>query len=511
MASHQNQFYDLGQQSMLRMIRSARSRLSREHSVGLEDDKASSRNSIGGQVGSSQLAGDRQTKRSSTARSSFGGVGRNRLSRSRSSLDSAAGSENVAPEKSQEPVNRGGSALGEITNIAVVPMPHSEASNAVKPTLSGAGQQTTMMASQGQAAAAREPSLAQQPKPSSTAATFASTGAASADYVEADVKNAEDPQHVMEYMPDIFTLLQKEEALCRVSPGYMDRQVHVNAKMRGILVDWLVSVQQKYKLKAETLFMAISLLDRYLEQKATARRYLQLVGVTSMLIAAKWEEVYPPQINDFVYVTDKAYTKEDIVKMEVAILGALDFKICRPTPMQFLDRYQSVNGCSEAHFHLAQYLLELTLVDYNMLKYCPSRLAAASVLLSNKLLRKQPSWKAAAVKHTNFNEQMLKECAKEMCALLEYAEHSPLQAVRKKFSQTKYNSVAKLSFTGAPSSGSATDEASRLSIGTDRRRSLGGSDLSRPPTSSPGAPPPPASSALFDKTCLGGALDLAAI
>merc|ERR1740130_2105828 len=326
---------------------------------------------------------------------------------------------------------------------------------------------------QGQAAAAREPSLAQQPKPSSAAATFASTGAASADYVEADEKNAEDPQQVLEYLPDIYRVLQREEAFHTASPCYMDRQVHVNAKMRGILVDWLVSVQQKYKLKAETLFMAISLLDRYLEQKATARRYLQLVGVTSMLIAAKFEEVYPPQINDFVYVTDKAYTKEDIIKMEVAILGALDFKICTPTPMQFLDRYQSVNGCSESHQHLAQYLLELTLPDYNMLKYTPSRLAASAVLLSNKLLRKQPSWKAAAVKQTHFTEQMLKGCAMEMCALLEHAEQNPLQAVRKKFSQSKYNSVAKLSFTGTTAM-PANDEVRSITPRRSGRSSVGG-------------------------------------
>jgi cyclin B len=178
-----------------------------------------------------------------------------------------------------------------------------------------------------------------------------------------------------------------------------------------------------------------------------------------MLIAAKFEEIYPPQINDFVYVTDKAYTKENIVKMEVIMLNALDFKICRPTPLHFLDRYQLVNGCTEDHRSLAQYLLELSLVDYNMLKYSPSRMAAASILLSNKLLRRQPSWKPAVVKLTRFTEQMLKDCAKEMCALLESAEHGTLQAVRKKFSQTKYHSVAKINFLAAPSNAIPVEEA----------------------------------------------------
>jgi cyclin B len=496
MASHQNPLFDLGQQSMLRMIRSARSRLSREQSI--EDEKALSRNSLG-QVGGAQLTGDRP-KRASTARS-FSGVGRHRLTRSRSSLESG-NSENAAPEKPQEAPTRGGGVLGEITNnvtnTAAAPL-----GDQVKPVFGGA--------------LIQDPGPV-QPLPVPSAASNA-THVASNDYIECDARNAEDPQHVMEYLPDIFHVLQREEILLAPSPGYMSRQVHVNTKMRGILVDWLVSVQQKYKLKAETLFLAISLLDRYLEKQATARRYLQLVGVTSLLIAAKFEEIYPPQINDFVYVTDKAYSKEDIVKMEVAMLSALDFKVCRPTPVQFLERYQSINGCTEAHRDLAQYLLELTLVDYNMLKYSPSRLAAAAVLLSNKLLRRQPSWRATAEQQTHFTEQMLKECAKEMCALLEYAEQNPLQAVRKKFSQQKYHSVAKLSFTAGPPPVPPAEEgklqdarsiAARRSVGgNERRRSVLGNDLpagSRLPASSPGAPPPPVSS-----NCGTMALDMATI
>jgi len=277
----------------------------------------------------------------------------------------------------------------------------------------------------------------------------------------------------------------------------MERQAHVNVKMRGILVDWLVLVQQKYKLKAETLFLAISLLDRYLEKKATGRRHLQLVGVTVLLIAAKFEEMYPPAISVLIYVTDKAYTRDDIIKMEVSIMTALDFKICSPTPMHFLDRYQSLNGCSEAHRSLAQYLLELTLLDYNMLKYGASIRAASAVFLSNKLLRHQPAWKAALVKQSGFTEAMLKDCGKEICVLVEYAESNPLQAVRKKFSQAKYQSVAQLNFTGAnPPSQTGEEEPHsnipRRSLAGERRRSMIGNEPSlgsRPPLSSQGGTP----------------------
>jgi cyclin B len=284
----------------------------------------------------------------------------------------------------------------------------------------------------------------------------------------------DDPQHVAEYAPDIFNNLQRGESVHMPSPGYMDKQVQINAKMRAILVDWLVDVHRKYKLHSETLFLTVSLIDQYLELRTTTQRNLQLVGVTAMLIAAKFEEVYPPQIKDLVYVTDKAYSRDDILKMEVSILTALQFKVCRPTAMNFLERYQLISGCTDAHRDLAQYLLELSLVDYKMIKYTPSHLAAASVLLSNKLLRR-PAWTPAAVRHTRMTEPMLKECAKEICLLLELAESASLQAVRKKFSQVKHHSIAKLNFMAPPgSSGERSTTARRLSAPSGRRSSGGG-------------------------------------
>merc|ERR1740130_2003582 len=149
----------------------------------------------------------------------------------------------------------------------------------------------------------------------------------------------------------------------------MDLQPDLNAKMRAILVDWLVEVAMKYKLKSETLFSAVSIVDRYLEKRQVPRKKLQLVGVTGMLIAAKFEEIYPPEIRDFVYITDKAYTKEEVLGMEVNMLTALEFQVNCPTVAHFFERYERINRCSDAHRHLLQYVLELTLPDVKMLRY----------------------------------------------------------------------------------------------------------------------------------------------
>jgi len=97
--------------------------------------------------------------------------------------------------------------------------------------------------------------------------------------------------------------------------------------MRAILVDWLVEVHLKFKLVPESLYLTVNLIDRYLEREQVNRQKLQLVGVTAMLIACKYEEIYPPIVKDFVYITDNAYTKEEILEMERKMLSVLDFNI----------------------------------------------------------------------------------------------------------------------------------------------------------------------------------------
>jgi len=294
---------------------------------------------------------------------------------------------------------------------------------------------------------------------------FVKISAQDMDEIGAKSGNAQD---VEEYEQDILDGLRRDEAKNLISTTYMDRQVHVNIKMRAILVDWLVDVAKKYKLRSETLFLTVQLIDRYLAVQVTKQCHLQLVGVTALLIAAKFEEIHPPQIKEFEIITDKAYSRDEIFTMEVLMLKALEFKICCPTAAHFLDKYQSVNGGTETQRSLAQYLLELTLVDYKMLKYTPSHLAAASILLSNKLLRK-PSWTASSVKLTKLTEPMLKDCGKEMCAVLEAAEAASLQAVRRKFSQPKHNSVAQLNFLA-----SLSGQSSGVSSTAARRASNGG-------------------------------------
>jgi Cyclin, N-terminal domain len=127
-----------------------------------------------------------------------------------------------------------------------------------------------------------------------------------------DVRDEDDVLCVTEYVQDMYTLFREKEKTTSVRPVYMKKQQHINERMRAILVDWLIEVHLKFKLVPETLHLTINLIDRYLSLQEVNRPKLQLVGVTSLLIASKYEEIYPPELRDLVYICDRAYTRADV-------------------------------------------------------------------------------------------------------------------------------------------------------------------------------------------------------
>lgn len=127
-----------------------------------------------------------------------------------------------------------------------------------------------------------------------------------------DARDQNDPLCVTSYVNDMYDYFRIKETITSVRPLYMETQVHINEKMRSILVDWLIEVHLKFKLVPETLYLTVNLIDRYLERAEVSRAKLQLVGVASLLVASKYEEIYPPELRDLVYICDRAYTRQDV-------------------------------------------------------------------------------------------------------------------------------------------------------------------------------------------------------
>lgn len=204
--------------------------------------------------------------------------------------------------------------------------------------------------------------------------------------------------------------------------------------MRAILIDWLIEVHLKFKLRSETLFVTVNLIDRYASKENISKNELQLVGVAAMLIAAKYEEIYPPILRDFVHICNKSFSGHQILSMEQKILFAVDFDVKSHSQLRFLERYAKHANLSEEGFFFAQYLMEIALLDYRTLKHLPSIHASAAIYISQKLFKNPDPWPQTLVNEAKFTKEQIKPCAFEMCNLLHKIEKSNVQAVFKKFS-----------------------------------------------------------------------------
>ena len=259
-----------------------------------------------------------------------------------------------------------------------------------------------------------------------------------------DSADKHNPLAATEYVNCIYNYYRRVEPDTNVEDTYMVSQADINDKMRAILIDWLVEVHLKFKLMPETLFLTVNLIDRFLAKKSVSRKNLQLVGVTAMLLASKYEEIWAPEVRDFVYISDKAYTREQILAMEKQMLNTLNFQLTVPTPHQFMARYLKAAGADKQHSLLTSYLVEISLPDYSMLKYSGSLLSAAAVYAANRVLNKPQWWGHVLEAHTRYSEEDVLPVANLMVKLMRKASTANLTAVYKKYSNQKFMEVAKL-------------------------------------------------------------------
>ncbi|KAG6400325.1 hypothetical protein SASPL_137151 [Salvia splendens] len=210
-----------------------------------------------------------------------------------------------------------------------------------------------------------------------------------------------------------------KEANRRPLSDYIEKvQKDVTANMGGILVDW---------------------------QK------LQLVGASAMLIAWKYEEIKPTHVEDFCYITDNTYTREEIVKMESDVLTSLKFEMGNPTTKTFLRRFTRIGQGDNESYNLqleflGYYLAELSLLDYECLKFLSSLVAASVIFISRFTLQpKQHPWNSALQQYSKYKPSDLKECVHILLELQLSKRGSKLVAIKEKYKQHKFKCVATLS------------------------------------------------------------------
>ncbi|EOA30687.1 hypothetical protein CARUB_v10013824mg [Capsella rubella] len=262
--------------------------------------------------------------------------------------------------------------------------------------------------------------------------------------LDIDYEDKDNDLAAVEYVEDMYTFYKEVENESRPLM-YMHTQPEINEKMRSILVDWLVEVHLKFDLSPETLYLTVNIIDRFLSLKPVPRRELQLVGVSAMLIASKYEEIWPPQVNDLVYVTDNSYNSKQILVMEKTILGNLEWYLTVPTQYVFLVRFIKASGSDPKLENMVHFLAEIGMMHHDSLMFCPSMLAASAVYTARCTLNKTPAWTDTLKFHTGYSESQLMDCSKLLAFVHSSVGESKLRGVFKKYSKLGRGAVALIS------------------------------------------------------------------
>ena len=277
-------------------------------------------------------------------------------------------------------------------------------------------------------------------------------------------KNPED-----EYTNDIlYNLLQEEKVMkLKIDSDYFKTQPEINEKMRAILIDWLIDVNNKFNFTEETLYLAINIIDTYLSLKKIKRCNLQLLGVTALFISCKQNEIIFRRLKEYAYITDNAYNEQDILNMENDIFQTLEFNILFPSALTFfeilchnfgiLDK-ENKDDKKNLEFNLGKFLIESFYMSDTSLKYYASTIACSAMYIVMKFF-KMKNYQVCYDKNLfnvkekitkNNTSNIIKECAKEIYSFIgELSKHN-LNASIRNFSNEKYGNITKLVFGNLP-------------------------------------------------------------
>lgn len=257
----------------------------------------------------------------------------------------------------------------------------------------------------------------------------------------------------LEYFDEMYVnlLLDEKNSKFKINKNYMKEcQNSINVKMRGILVDWLIEIHSQFNLKRKTLFQTIYIIDLYLSYKAIEKNQFQLLGVASLFIASKMNEIYWPEIEKYVGISDNAFTIQELIKMELDIMKVIKFDILAPTAEEFFDIIsKTYEFNSEQHF-LGDYILDSSLIEYNLLKFPPSIIGVSTAYVVMKFF-KLKGYKDLYLSEFSMIEtekkrkQTIKECAKNLCFLIKGLSSQTLfKSTIEKYSLEEFGKVAEL-------------------------------------------------------------------
>ncbi|KAI8034180.1 G2/mitotic-specific cyclin-B3-like [Drosophila gunungcola] len=264
-----------------------------------------------------------------------------------------------------------------------------------------------------------------------------------------DRKHWDDPLQVSTYAMDIFEYLKGREPVFPIV-DYMPRQIHLTAGIRAILVDWMVVVQQSFGFNAETMYLAMKIVDLYLSRKVIKRDQILLLGVVAYLIACKYDEWQPPPlIRDFLYLSNASYNYNQVVHMELETLRTIEFELGVPLACRFLRRYARCAEVPVPTLTLANYILEMALMDYATVAFRDSQMACAVLFMalrmsggSGQLGPATNTWSPTLVHYSGYQLTEFVKIVRVLNAGLHRNQPPNIKTIREKYSLEKFHEVA---------------------------------------------------------------------
>ena len=248
-----------------------------------------------------------------------------------------------------------------------------------------------------------------------------------------------------EYIDEIYINLIHEENINKypINPNYLEHQPEINNRMRIILIDWIVEIHYKLRLKEETFYTTIYIIDAYLSQKIIKKNNFQLLGITSLLIASKLNEMNIEKIQNYSFFAGNAYNKEEIINMELDISKTLDYNFLITTPIHLFQIIGIKFDLKEDEYNykFGEFLIQSFLMSSKSFKYKYSIISYSSLYLLMKLFK----LKNSLVEFFNWiNEfsvngyEIIKKCSNDICQVISEIINSNIRSTIKKYSCEKF-------------------------------------------------------------------------
>jgi len=243
--------------------------------------------------------------------------------------------------------------------------------------------------------------------------------------------------------------LEQEEVHAINPHDYLSKvQTEVRDTQRAFLLEWIIDVHRKFKLRPETLYVGQFIIDKFLSKKAIKNTQLHLLGVTTLLISTKYEEIYPPDLRDLLAVSENKFTKTQVLDMEKEILYTLEYNLTAPSAYRFMERFRKLSAHTDDNevFFYAQFVLEISLLEASFLQFKTSYLSDADLILSTKQLKKVDCWNKEVQTITGYSTQDLSEVVKEVRLFCHEINPKFISILKYKFSKPEYMKVSNHEF-----------------------------------------------------------------